>query len=423
MPAGTPNRLPVMALILTACIVSTVSAASLGLDWKQNPLISDNRFSGVSLTPDASRVFSGGSQLLVRSWDDTFHWGGAAGFVAAMSDDGRYIAGGSGNTVTLYNRTGQQIWSRNMNGQIQSVAVSAKGSFVIASDNLGNYHSWAPNGDYYGMNKTDELVKQLAIAPTEDFFVVTTMTGMRYYSPSLKPLWTDSRQGSLDDYIVISDDGQTIITAGGTRLSSHTKAGVLNWQTEVTDAAINDLACNEDCSIIITGSQDNVIRAIDRYGKIHWEFNTGQWANAVATSRSGNVIAAGANDGTLYILDHSGSLLTKRKFDSRIQPRSLAVSGNGTRIAVADLHALYGLYLMGLDGDTSDTTFVAAQLNPVVRTPTLSPTTSPPEVTMPEEARPTPIAVPVTTRQSPLDPGTLLPALAGSMYALWKKDH
>lgn len=417
MPTGSPIRLPLQILVIAACIISTVSAASLGIDWKQNPLISDNTFSRISLNPDASRVFSGGSQLLVRSWDNSVHWGGAAGFVAAMSADGGYVVSSSGNTVTRYNGDGQQIWSRNMNGQIQAVAVSANGSYVIAADDSGNYHSWAPNGDYYGMNKTSEVAKQLAISPTGEFFVATTTSGMRYYSPSLKPLWTDNRSGSLDEYIVISDDGETVITAGGTRLSSHTKTGVLAWQADVTDAAINDLACNADCSIIITGSQDNTVRGIDRYGKIHWEFDTGQWPNAVASSRGGDVIAAGANDGTLYILDHSGSLLTKRKFESRIQPRTLAVSRAGTRIVVADQHAMYGLNLIGMNGDTSDTIFVAAPLNPVPVTTTALPTIAPPEVTMPEEVRPTETAAPATTaKASPTAPGMLIPAGAGSLW-------
>jgi len=413
MFTGSCIRIPALALVIAVCLVGTAAATSLGIDWRQAPVISGTTFSGVMLNPNGSLVFTGGSQLLTRSWDNTQHWGGPAGFEAAMSADGRYVVTGSNHVVTMYTVNGQQIWSRNMNGEIQALAISRNGTFVIATDNLGNYHSIAPNGDFYAMNRTDDVVKQLAITPTSDLVIATTNTGIRYYSTALKPVWTDNRSGSLDEYIVISADGETIITAGGTRVSSHTKSGALNWQADVTDAAINDIACNEDCSIILTGSQDNTVRGIDRYGTVRWEYNTGQWANAVASSWNGNVIAVGANDGTLYLLDHSGSLLTKRKFDSRIQMRTLAVSGDGTKVVVADQYYLYGLNVAGMNGDTSDTTFVAPSLNPV-RT-TMNPTTAPPEVTMPEEARPTTTTVPVTTQKSPSGAWIVLPAVAGAL--------
>jgi len=417
MFTGSRIRIPALALVLAVCLVGTVAATSLGIDWKQAPVISGNTFSGVSLNPNASIVFTGGGQLLVRSWDNVHHWGGPAGFDAAISQDGRYVVTGSNHVVTMYHPDGRQIWSRIMNGEIQALAISRNGTFVIATDNLGNYHTIAPNGDFYAMNRSDDMVKQLAITPTSDLVVATTHTGIRYYSPLLKPVWTDNRSGSLDEYIVISADGETIITAGGTRLSSHTKSGELNWQADVTDAAINDIACNEDCSIIITGSQDNTVRGIDRYGTVRWEFRTGQWPNAVASSWNGNVIAVGANEGTLYLLDHGGSLLTKRKFDSRIQPRTLAVSRDGTKVVTADQYYLYGLNVLGMNGDTSDTAFAAATLNPV-RTTVIPTTAPPPEVTMTEEARPTTTTVPVTTQKSPSGAWMGLPLIAGILCSL-----
>lgn len=417
MTTRFPVRSVALSFAIAACLISTVSAASIGIDWTQKPIHSGTVFSQVTMTPDASMIFSGGSQILVRSWDDQVHWGGAAGFTAAMSADGTRIVTGSGNAVTLYNGLGQQCWTRNMDGEIRAVAVSANGTLVIAADNRGNYHSWAPNGDYIAMNRTADMVRQIAIAPGEAFFVVTTDAGMRYYSPALIPLWTDPREGSLDEYIRISADGETVISAGGTRLSSHTRTGTLTWQAEVAKAAINDVACNADCSIIVTASQDNTVRGIDRYGRVHWEFGTGQWPNAVALSRRGDVIAAGANDGTLFILDHGGSLITKRTFESRIQPRTLAVSGDGTQVVTADQMALYGLSLTGINGDTSDTIFVSALSSPTVTATTETSATITPKITTPEEIAPEETAIPSPTHQSPAGTGAILAVITGSACA------
>ena len=79
---------------------------------------------------------------------------------------------------------------------------------------------------------------------------------------------------------------------------------------------------------------------------MHWTYDTGQWANAVGASLDGSVIGVGANDGTIFVLDHGGNLLTKR---SRILPSSSGRSRHrdGTRIAAADQHTLYGYSLIG----------------------------------------------------------------------------
>ena len=415
MHTGFLNRYLAVFLLLSACLVGTAAATSLGIDWKQSPILADNVFSGVTITPDASKVFSGGSQLLVRSWDGNAHWGGQSGFIAAMSADGRYVVSSSGSTVTLLNTSGTQLWSRNMDGQIKAVAISKTGAFVISADDKGNYNSWSASGDFYGRNKSD-VARQIAIAPTEDLVVVTTDAGIRFYSSSLEPVWTDSRAGSLDEYIEIADDGSTIITAGNTRVSSHTRKGVLNWQADVTKGAINDLSCSDDCSLIVVGSQDNMVRGLDRYGKTRWTYPTGQWANAVATSRNGAVVAAGANDGTVFIFDHNGNLQTQRSFDGRIQPRSLAVSRDGSRIAVADQYYLYGLTLAGTSGsnDDADTVFVAAPLNPVPKTTVTTPATAVPLVTETVRETVTGTPAPVATKQSPSGAWIVLPAVAGA---------
>lgn len=414
---NTGARILILSIlfIIATCIIGHAAATSLGIDWKQSSYLSGSTFSGAAMTPDGDAVFAGGSQLIYRSWNDSTHWGGQAGFVASMSPDGGWVVSGSGTTATLYDKSGNQMWSRSMGGEIRAVAVAPGATFVLTTDTMGNYITWNRNGELIARN-TSDLAKHVAISPKGDLIVVTTERGMRYYNSLLYPLWTDPRDGSLDDYIVISQDGGTIITAGGTRLSSHTAQGALNWQTDVPNAVVNDVACSQDCSLIVTGSQDNAVRGIDRYGKIHWTYKAVQWVNAVAVSSDGGVVAAGINDGNVIILDHNGRMQTEKKFYLRIQPQTLAVSRDGTRIAVADQQYLYGLALHETNGSETpdDTIFVAAPLNPVPKTTTPATvlTTAPPEVTMPEEARPTATA---TTKASPAGAWIVLPAFAGAL--------
>ena len=121
------------------------------------------------------------------------------------------------------------------------------------------------------------------------------------------------------------------------------------------------------------------------------------------------------------MLDHGGNLLTQRKSDTAIQPRSLAVSRDGTRIAAADQQDLYGFGLVGLTaGDSrSDTIYVEARLNPVKTTATMpraTTVTTLPEVTTPAVAAPSTPPAPAATPKSPATPWTIIPAGAGALW-------
>jgi WD40 repeat protein len=419
MPTGSRIHLFASALLLAACLIGTAAGISLGIDWKQAPPTT-SPFAGVAISSDGNTVYGGGNQMLVRTWDGSSHWGGRSGYVAAMSTDGNHVVTSLGQGIVVLDKNGVESWSRSMGATCTAVAISPNGSFVVSADEQGNMISWSSNGEFWGRNITQQ-VKRIAIAPTGDLVVATTDSGLQFYTPSLNPVWTDNRSGSLDDYILISSDGSTIITAGDTRLSSHTNTGALNWQVNVAKAAITDIAANDDCSIILVASKDNSVRAVDRYGNVHWTFNTGQWANAVSSSHDGSVIAVGANDGTLFVLDHSGNLLTTWNTDTAIQQRSLAVSPDGLRIAAADQHNLYGFTLIGLTAadSGSDTIYVEAPLNPFRTTATMSSAatvTTPVEVTMPVEALPTTTAEPTATTKSPAALWTIIP---GGAAALW----
>ncbi len=82
-------------------------------------------------------------------------------------------------------------------------------------------------------------------------------------------------------------------------------------------------------------------------GQTRWKYSAGSWINGVGVSSDGSVIAAGALDGTLYILDRNGNLLVKTKTNTLIQQGSVAISRDGKRIIVADEGALYGFDLLG----------------------------------------------------------------------------
>jgi len=410
-------HLVLAAFLIMTSLIGIASAQSLAYAWKEPP-VADGSYFDVMFSSDGSTVYAGGNQMFVRSWDGTTRWGGRAGTVAMMSSDGNYVVSAAGNLIQVLDRNGTVYWIRGTGAPIRAVAISTNASLIISADEQGDIHSWTGNGVSWGLNRSD-LVKQIAISPSQRFIVVTTVVGLKYLKPDMTPIWSDNKSGSLDSFIAISADSSTIITSGENRVSSHTKRGVLNWMKDVTQEAIIDMACSDDGTTIVLGSQDGNVWVLDQQGKVLWTYPAGSWINGVGVSRDGSIIAAGALDGNLYILNHYGNLLAKTKTESIIQQRSVAVSGDGKRIVVADQRALYGYDLLGEQELTSEETLTPEPLFPVTsRTP--EKTTLP--ITLPATKVPT---IPGTTGtpKSALSPFAVMFAVTGLLLIVRKRTR
>ncbi len=420
MWTGLWFRLLLISCLLAGCLAGAAGAASLTTDWKERGS-EEGPFLGVMITPDASLIAAGGKELYVRSWDGEIHWGSRPARVAAMSYDGKRVVIGEGNRLVVLDNRGIENWSRTMDGYVRAVAISPNGSFIISADDKGNYMSWGRDGEFTARLK-NQTANAIAYAPSGDLVVVATDNGLRFYNRKLDLIWYDNRTESRDAFIAVSGDGSTVITAGNTQVASYNRDGTINWRREITSEPIIDMHCSFDCYTIIVAGQDKDVVALDRHGVIHWNYNVGQWVNAVGVSRDASVIAAGGIDRTVYIFDHSGNLLTRKKTDSIIQPGSIAVSSDGRRIVVADQSNLYGFTMVGdtIAPGVSET-YTMPPLNPVLTT---NPATLP--ATKPGTAVTTSIA-PVTTTTAPttytpIHPLLIVPAL-GAAFLLCRRMH
>jgi DNA-binding beta-propeller fold protein YncE len=403
------NRLAA-GFLLMMCLIASVTAAGLAHTWKERPA-GDGSFSGVLFSTNGSTVYAGGNQILVRSWDGEKRWGGLSGTYATMSADGNRVISAVDNSIRVFDANGQEIWTRNEGAQFRAVAISGDGSLIIGADNNGYIHSYKTNGERWGRNKTD-LIKKIAISPSKSLVVVISDMGLKFFSPDMEQIWEDNRTGSLDSFIAFSTDSSTVITSGDTMVSSFTNIGDLNWRKDVTQSAIIDMACSGDCTSIVLGSQDGNVWNLNKQGETRWKYPAGSWINGVGISRDGSIIAAGALDGTIYILDNEGNLLTKTNTDTLVQQRSVAVSKDGKKIVVADLGALYGFELFGepevTPKDTIATTFPVTSTPPVTVKTTL-PATVPSTIatTLPDTT---------STPKSALTPFLTIIALTGLLF-------
>jgi WD40 repeat protein len=409
-------------------LISTIgmaTAADLEHTWEEKPT-GDNFFSGIIISTNGSMVFSGGSQILVRSWDGKTNWGGWSGYDASMSADGNQIISALENKIRLIDRNGKENWTKPMNNPwevsgntIRAVAISNTGSIIVAADNRGFIRSWNSKGEILGSNETD-LVKTVVISPSSSFIAAITEDGLQFFSPKMEPYWEENTFESLDAFITISADDSAVITSGERRVSSHDKSGDLNWKKDVTDEPITDMACSSDCSAIVLGSQDGKVLVLNQLGQEQWEYPAGSWIKGVGVSRDGSVIAAGTLDRNLYILNNDGRLIAKTTTETIIQPRSVAVSWDGNHIVVADQVTLYGFELTGVPVETpgeilTPATIVTATSPPQVTSTTTLPTTLPLVTmkTVPEKTG---------TYSTSLNPYLAFVALSGLLVLVLRKD-
>ena len=370
-------NLVIAGFLFIISLIGSVGAVSLAPIWQEHPT-DDATFSGAMISTDGSMVYTGGNQLLVRSWNGNTRWGGISGTVATMSTDGNYIVSAVNDNVRKFNRTGSVIWNRITGSPFNSVAVSGDGSLVIAADNRGYLRSWTIGGKNLGVDNDTDQVKRIEISPSQSLVVVSSEDSLKVFSPEMNLIWEDNTLGNLDSFIAFSADSSTLILSGENRVSSYTAEGSLNWVKEITKDAIIDMACSDDCSTIVLGSQDGNIWVLNKEGQIRWKYPAGAWVNGVGVSRDGSVIVAGALDGTVYILDKDGNLLAQTKTDSAIQQQSVAVSKDGTRIVVVDERTMYGYDLVGIPKVTYKETPVQTTLCPcTITTPVPVKTTLP----------------------------------------------
>jgi len=413
------KNLVIAGFLLSISIIGCATAASLGHAWKEYP-IGDGSFSGVLFSTNGSMVYAGGNQILVRSWNGDTLWGGQVGTVATMSADGNRVISAIDNRIRVIDKNGQEIWTRNEGAPFRAVAISSDGSLILGADNNGYIHSYKTNGERWAWNKTN-LVKKIAISPSKSLVVVISENGLKFFSPDMDQVWVENQMVSLDSFIAFSADSSTVITSGDTKVSSYTNSGELNWVKDVTQNAIIDMACSDDCTSIVLGSQDGNVLNLNKQGEIRWTYPAGSWINGVGVSRDGSVIAAGALDGTLYILDNDGNLLTKTKTDTNIQQRSVAVSRDGKRIVVADQGALYGFDLFGEPDVISKETITPASLSPT----TIS-TPIPVKTTLPETVPSTIVTTLPETTSTPKSALTQFPiiiALAGLLFMVTRRTN
>jgi ABC-type sugar transport system permease subunit/outer membrane protein assembly factor BamB len=106
--------------------------------------------------------------------------------------------------------------------------------------------------------------------------------------------------------------------------------GGLLWQREA-GGWVTALAASADGSLLLVGSRDNTLAAVERDGGVRWSFRAEGSVLGVATTPDGRRTAAASEDRNLYLLDEAGRELWRARASRSVN--SAAVADDGRLVA------------------------------------------------------------------------------------------
>jgi WD40 repeat protein len=193
--------------------------------------------------------------------------------VSITPDCRRIVVGSHDEHVYLLDEDGLQLWKRNFEDEVWSVAISADGSCVVAGTGWREHRIW----------------------------IMDTQTGrsISYYSA-----------GNWVNALAITPDARLIAGAS----SDHSiylldQQGSLVWSYK-TEGRVRSVALSADGRILAAASWDGNIYYL-REGNVIWKATIGNRATAVSMTQDGaRVFAVNDSDGRLQVLDDTGQVLS-----------------------------------------------------------------------------------------------------------------
>jgi WD40 repeat protein len=383
-------------VILTSLIVS--GAYAMDPLWTQAAATS-GELSCVVISEDGSTIVAGGDQLIALSRDGRNLWTGWSGSPLVISREGNYILTFRDQNIRLFSGSGTLLWDMSLGDYVKEVTMTPDGS-LIAAGGGNRVRLISASGASFRQN-TSIPVNHIRFFPEGDQVVITIKNGIQMSNLTLFSEWTDTNM--TQDLVEVAADGSSFVTVTNNRVRLYTRDGNLQWNRALPGGNALAFAYSRDGSMIVVGRDDNTVQALDHNGVLLWTARAAHWITSVAVSDDGNTIAAGSMDKSLSVYDRAGTKLGSFTAKNPIKTRSVAVSGDGSVIAVVDASAVYGF---------SRSQFTQPVTSAVTTTATPSPVTTPLSAMTPASAPPESEPSRTATPQAALPPAVPFVVLA-----------
>ena len=287
---------------------------------------------GVGFTSDSAGVFTCGRDgkarltagpnadgsnapnTATRLRDYIGHTGPVTGLT--VTADGQFlITCGDDRTVRVWDvKSGKSL--RSFQGhtiKVTAVAVRGDGRQVASASDDGAVRVWDLNttDDHRAMTDSKESLWAVAVSPNgKRLAAAGADKKIRIYDPETGMLETTLDAGAAMTSLTFLPDNNRLVAAGGDKIVKLWDVAAKKVVQDLAGhgLAVLALASSEDGKLVVSGSADATVRGFDpESGKELWKWAARKAACGVSIRKGGKQIAVGMADGTLAIVDISGS--------------------------------------------------------------------------------------------------------------------
>jgi hypothetical protein len=317
----TLRRLQIAVLLLILLIAATATAAPL---WTHE---STQRVTGVAVSKDAGTVVLTADSLRFLGKNGTERGMTWAASAVAVSRDGAPVATAGTEGVRLFDRNGSEVWSRGP-GPATAVAVSQDGKFVAAGTGQNTLQVFDGTGKLVGSAVLSKKEKGAVLA------VAIDTTGATVAAVDSAAVGVYARSGKLLKRTELDNPATVAIAANGTVVAVGRVGGVAllhgngTLKADVrTGTNVLAVAVNRSGDLVAAGSEDGTLSAFDGSGNRLWNVTGPGRIAGIGVSEDGAVVSAAWYGGTIRFLDSAGTLL--REETATGIPTAFAFSPDG----------------------------------------------------------------------------------------------
>ncbi len=241
----------------------------------------------------------------------------AAGLDLKASGDGSLIAlggdlQGSGQVILL-DRAGKQLWKYITREAIRTVAVSDVGGFVAAGCEDAQVYFFDRRGLLLWRYKCDQRIRAIAVSRDGNVLAAGSEDqGVYYFDNRNTPrrfVWKLRMEGVVNAVAMVPSGENVLAGAGdGGIFFMDAREGAVIWRA-FAKAPVLCLATSKFGDVMAAGSEDGSLHCFDFGGRLVWERQTAGSILDVSVDNRGAFVAALSKDGTLYFFDAKGGAL------------------------------------------------------------------------------------------------------------------
>jgi len=327
---------------------------------------------GLAIADDGSHVIIGTTRGNARVYDrnGTLLWetrvpgslmvgcrGNGTVFLLASQEDLYSNKGG----VRLFSQDGTQLWLKNT-GYTEAIDLPAQSDRILIGNRVADLLVLnEEGGEVAAFNELPRtyVVADLSMSDDGQVFSYTVhemFPQIRFIrvdtgeKTNLTRLFESDLTGFGGDPLIqrvdVSSDGNYTASVQGEGgwdiLCLHANDGTLLWTEEMD--AIRDIAISGDGSSVCSGTGSGKITGYSREGYLSWEFISGSAITSLSRVSQNGLLAAGNDQGDLYLMNETGQLLWSTRIDEfpRGDVTLVELSRDGTSlVAVINRHTVH----------------------------------------------------------------------------------